>query len=393
MGYSTLNKSLEAGTSTCSTYFQPTNIRHKYVCPGSSRYSRHRRRCLFNNNNEKDDSSIVKVLPSQSKCPPLSVRRNISLLHLLFCLLIFLVILPAVRCMESQSFVEPKIGWLARTLSSVVAAVTGASIAGQPSAVEPSTNVQSTDNSIPLSLDDNSNNSSTNHPTPRKPKRRRRAIARKRKKSTYDYTATKEALGLPPSCHSQSVNAATMTQSHPSPAPLPISPSKADVKKQNKKLTSQGVRDKRKIARLEEDHCSDKTRIDIQTKKAKLQAAETKSIRQAAKKSANESLIQISFLEVSAMKAGEKIEKLEKGRNVDRNKIETLKTDKKILATQLKDEKKATRILTSQLMKDAESTMERAHAMILAAKQKEKELENAKMAATNAKTQDIQLEQ
>ena len=177
MGYSTSNKTLEAGTSTSSTYFQPTNIRHKYVCPGSSRYSRHRRRCLFNNNNEKDDSSIVKVLPSQSKCPPLSVRRNISLLHLLFCLLIFLVILPAVRCMESQSFVEPKIGWLARTLSSVVAAVTGASIAGQPSAVEPSSFVETIDNSIPPSLADNSSNSSMNHPTPRTPKRRRRAIA------------------------------------------------------------------------------------------------------------------------------------------------------------------------------------------------------------------------
>ena len=175
------------------------------------------------------------------------------------------------------------VGWLARTLSSVVAAVAGASIAGQPSAVEPSTFVETIDNSIPPSLADNSSNSSTNHPTPRKPKRRHRAIAIKRKKSTYDYTATKEALDLHSSCNSQSVIAATMTQNHPSPAPLPISPSKADGKKQNKKLTTQRVRNRRKIARLEEDHCSDKTRIDIQTKKAKLQAVETKNIRQAAK--------------------------------------------------------------------------------------------------------------
>ena len=114
------------------------------------------------------------MLPSQSKYPPLTVRRNISLFHLLFGLLIFLAILPAGVCMQSPSFVEPKVGWLARTLSSVVAVVAGASIAGQPSAVEPSTNVETTDNSIPPSLADNSSNSSTNHPTPRKLKRRRR---------------------------------------------------------------------------------------------------------------------------------------------------------------------------------------------------------------------------
>ena len=170
MGYSTWNNSLEAGTSTSTTYFQPTNIRHKYVCPGSSRYSRCCLQCLFNNKKEKEDSSIVKVLPSQSKCPPLTVQRNISLFHLLFGLLIFFAILPAVVCMQSPSFVEPKVGWLARTLSSVVAAVAGALIAGQPSAVEPFTNGETTDNSIPPSLADNSSNSSTNHPTPGKPK-------------------------------------------------------------------------------------------------------------------------------------------------------------------------------------------------------------------------------
>ena len=84
--------------------------------------------------------------------------------------------------------------------------------------------------------------------------------------------------------------------------------------------------------------------------------------------------------------------KLVKGRNIDQNKIETLKTGRKFLARELEDEKKATRILTSQLMKDAEPTMEKAHAMILAAKQKETKLENAKMAAKNERTQAVQLE-
>ena len=186
MGYSTLNNSLEAGTSTSTTYFQPTNIRHKYVCPGSSRYSRRRRQCLFSNKKKKDDSSIVKVLPSQSKYPPLTVRRNISLFHLLFGLLIFLAILPAVVCMQSPSVVAPKVGWLARTLSSVVAAVAGTSIAGQPLAVKPSTNVKTTDNSIPPSLADNSSNSSTNHPTPRKLKRRRQGCRHRMAWEVFD---------------------------------------------------------------------------------------------------------------------------------------------------------------------------------------------------------------
>ena len=85
--------------------------------------------------------------------------------------------------------------------------------------------------------------------------------------------------------------------------------------------------------------------------------------------------------------------KLVKGRNIDQNKIETLKTGRKFLARELEDEKKATRILTSQLMKDAEPTMEKAHAMILAAKQKETKLENTKMAANNERTKAVQLDQ
>ena len=65
--------------------------------------------------------------------------------------------------------------------------------------------------------------------------------------------------------------------------------------------------------------------IDSQTKKEKLQTTKTKSIQQTVKKTANESLKHISTLEASVMKAGEKIEKSEKGRNADRNRIETLK--------------------------------------------------------------------
>ena len=106
--------------------------------------------------------------------------------------------------------------------------------------------------------------------------------------------------------------AATMTQSDPPPLPLPTSPLEAVVKRLNKNLTtqtardvtkiaklqeknvSQSERDKGKIAQLKEDHCSDKRMTDIQTKKAKLQTAKTKSIQQAAKKTVNESLKQIS---------------------------------------------------------------------------------------------------
>ena len=202
MGYSTSNNLLEAGSSNGSTYFQPTNIRHKYVCPCSSRYFCRRCQRVANNEKWEDGSAIVKVLLLQSKCSPLIVRRDISLFYLLFGLLIFLAILTAVGCIPSPSFVEPEVGWLAMVLSFMVAAVNSASIAGQPSVVELSTNVEPTNNSIPQSLADNSKNSSVNHPTPHKRKRRRQAIAIKRKKSTYDYTATKKALGLHPLCNS-----------------------------------------------------------------------------------------------------------------------------------------------------------------------------------------------
>jgi len=332
---------------------------------------------------------------------------SISLFHLLFGLLIFLSILPAVGCMPSPSFVEPEVGWFARALTSVVAAVVGASIAGEPSAAEPSINVAPTDNSIPPSPVDNLNDSSsttndstTIHPNPpRKRRRRQKSIAINQKKSTYDYAGTKEALGLHPSCNFQSVVAATMTQSDPlpptlTPPPLPTSPSEAFVERLNKKMTTQTARDrteidklkennalqserdtttiaklkedcasqmerdrikvaklkanhasrserdKTKIAQLKEDRCLDKRMIGNQTKQEKIQTAETKSLQQAAKKKAKESLKQISTLEASAMKDGEKIEKLEKGRHVDRTRIETLKNDKNILAQKLKDEKK-----------------------------------------------------
>ena len=125
------------GSSTFnSTYFQPTNIRHKYVCPGSSRYSRRRRHRVFADEKEKDGNAIANTLSPQRRCPPLKVKMSISLFHLLFGLLIFLSILPAVGCMPSPSFVEPEVGWFARALTSVVAAVVGASIAGEPSAAE-----------------------------------------------------------------------------------------------------------------------------------------------------------------------------------------------------------------------------------------------------------------
>jgi len=40
--------------SNNSTYFEPTNIRHKYVCPGSSRYSRRRPHRVVDISTEKD---------------------------------------------------------------------------------------------------------------------------------------------------------------------------------------------------------------------------------------------------------------------------------------------------------------------------------------------------
>ena len=138
------------GSSTFnSTYFQPTNIRHKYVCPGSSRYSRRHRQRVIDKEKEKEGNVITKSNTRERKCPPLKARSNISLFHLLFGILIFLAIVPAVGCLPSPSFVEPELGWFATALTSVVAAVTGASIAMQPSAAEPSNNVASTDNSMP----------------------------------------------------------------------------------------------------------------------------------------------------------------------------------------------------------------------------------------------------
>ena len=136
MGYSTSNNLLEAGSSNGSTYFQPTNIRPKYVCPGSRWYSRRRRHRVFADEKEKDGNAIANTLSPQRRCPPLKVKMSISLFHLLFGLLIFLSILPAVGCMPSPSFVEPEVGWFARALTSVVAAVFDASIAGEPSAPE-----------------------------------------------------------------------------------------------------------------------------------------------------------------------------------------------------------------------------------------------------------------
>ena len=187
MCYSTFHNSLEAGPSKSSTYFQPTNIRHKYVCSDSSRYSRRRCHRVVDNENEKDGNIIANALTRQRECPPLKVRMSISLFNLLFGLVIFLAILPDVGCLSSPSFVEPKVCWFARAFTSVVAAVTGASIAGQPSAAEPSINVASTgqpsaaepsinvastDNSIPPSPADNSSNNSSTNPNP--PHKRKR---------------------------------------------------------------------------------------------------------------------------------------------------------------------------------------------------------------------------
>ena len=78
---------------------------------------------------------------------------------------------------------------------------------------------------------------------------------------------------------------------------------------------------------------------------------------------------------------------MEKIHDVAENTIRSLKAEKLVLAEQLKEDKHAPRIIIGKLMGEAEITMDEAHTLMSKAKEKEKEINDAKMAEEDRRKQ------